>query len=513
MRNPALLPLSLLRMLWRHKLLIAAVWAGGTLLTVLIGSRLPRSYKAEVLILVDSQEIPERYVAPTVTSAIQERLATLNQQILSATRLSKIISALDLYRAERATMAPEEVIELMRKKITVKAERGLARERAAAFRVGFEADNPKVAARVANELANLYIQENLQFRERQASGTSRFLESQLLAAKKELDEQEAKVSRYKLQRNGELPEQADNLNAALTRLQMELQANQDALNRTQQTKALLENTLSIAQDSLQSLTNLSAAGRAAVSATLATVLPQQRRRSEVLREQLDNALVRYSESHPDVQALRKHYEAAVQAELADEKAAADALRAGGNAAGANLPPELARDAMLHRERIEGTQTQIRLAEREIHRLGQGRDRILRDIATLQGRIDRMPLREQELASLTRDYNISKENYQSLLQKKLAADMAADMERRQQSERFTVLDPATVPEKPSSPKLPLIYAGGSLFSLALGMCLAILLDLASDVLLGEWELPPDLKVLARVPRMRAARPEAASTGEL
>ncbi len=512
-RSPAFSPLSLTRTLWKHKVMVAAVWVGGSVATFVLAGLLPKTYKGEVLILVDSQEIPEKYVEPTVTSAMQERLATLNQQILSATRLTKIISALDLYREERQKMAPEEVIELMRKKISVRAERGLARERAGAFRVSFEDEVPAVAAKVANELASVYIQENLQFRERQAEGTSQFLESQLTAAKKELDEQEAKVSRYKLARNGELPEQENALNAAMTRMQLELSSNQDALNRAEQTKALLENSLAIAQGSVDAMTKATSAGQSAAASAIASLAPR-RRRSDVIRDQLDAALARYSERHPDVLALRQQLDSAIQAEAAQAEAAQEAAKDVGN--GRNLralPPEVAREVLAQNERIESTRTQVELASRDIARLRQERGQMLKELAVLQGRVDRLPLREQEMAALTRDYEISKANYQSLLQKKLSAEMAADMERRQQSERFTVLDPATVPETPSAPNLPLAYAGGSILALMLGIGGAFTRDLASDVLLGEWELPPGTIVLARVPRIRAgavmARSEATS----
>jgi len=501
-RAPAFSPLSLTRTLWKHKIMVAAVWVGGTAATIFLAELLPKVYKAEVVILVDSQEIPEKYVEPTVTSAMQERLATLNQQILSATRLTKIISTLDLYREERQKLAPEEVIELMRKNISVRAERGLARERAGAFRVSFEDKTPAVAAKVANELASVYIQENLKFRERQAEGTSQFLESQLAAAKKELDEQEAKVSRYKLARNGELPEQENALNAAMARMQLELSSNQDALNRAEQTKALLENSLAIAQGSVDAITKAASAGQSAAASAVASLAPQ-RRRSDILRDQLDAALARYSERHPDVLSLRQQLDAALQAEAAQARAAREAAKDAGSGRNPGAaPPEVAREIIAQNERIASTRTQVELAGREIARLREERGRMLKELAVLQGRVDRLPLREQEMAALTRDYEISKANYQSLLQKKLSAEMAADMERRQQSERFTVLDPATVPETPSAPNLPLVYAGGSILALMFGVGGAFIREFASDVLLGEWELPPGTIVLARVPRIRA-----------
>ncbi|MBZ5581446.1 MAG: hypothetical protein LAQ30_04430 [Acidobacteriia bacterium] len=108
------------------------------------------------------------------------------------------------------------------------------------------------------------------------------------------------------------------------------------------------------------------------------------------------------------------------------------------------------------------------------------------------------MREQEMAQITRDYEMSKENYKSLLDKQTAAAMSLDMERRQQSERFTILDRARIPEKPLKPKRPMLFAMGSAASLALGLLLGFTLELRRNVFLGEWELPEGTTVLARLP---------------
>jgi polysaccharide biosynthesis transport protein len=134
----------------------------------------------------------------------------------------------------------------------------------------------------------------------------------------------------------------------------------------------------------------------------------------------------------------------------------------------------------------------------------------------QSHIERLPIREQEMAQLTRDYEMSKENYKSLLDKQIAASMALDMERRQQSERFTVLDRARVPEKPVKPKRPMLYAIGTAGSLALGLLIGFVLELRRNVFLGEWELPEGTTVLARLPYIqvpvRSSQTGPAPTGK-
>lgn len=105
-----------------------------------------------------------------------------------------------------------------------------------------------------------------------------------------------------------------------------------------------------------------------------------------------------------------------------------------------------------------------------------------------------------MAQLTRDYEMSKENYKSLLDKKMAADEALDMERRQQSERFTILERAQIPQKPTKPKRPALYAGGAALALALALMIGFGAELRQNVLLGEWELPPGTMILARLPHI-------------
>jgi hypothetical protein len=157
-------------------------------------------------------------------------------------------------------------------------------------------------------------------------------------------------------------------------------------------------------------------------------------------------------------------------------------------------PELAHT----RNQLTGLKAQITGSDAELENRKAEQQRILRDLALYQRRIERLPVREQEMAQITRDYEMSKENYKSLLDKKMAAEMSLNMERRQQSERFVVLDRAQLPEKPIKPKKPLLYAGGSAAALLLALVLGFIAELRQNVFLGEWELPAGTPVLARLP---------------
>jgi uncharacterized protein involved in exopolysaccharide biosynthesis len=167
------------------------------------------------------------------------------------------------------------------------------------------------------------------------------------------------------------------------------------------------------------------------------------------------------------------------------------------AAPARVPAELVQA----RERVESVRAQIALLDKEIANRTTADERMRGDLTDLRARIERLPLREQEINRITRDYEISKGNYQALLAKKLAAEMATDMERRQKSERFTIIDPARPPLRPFAPNRRMLYAGGSLVGLALGLGLAFANEFRRNVLLGDWEFPRGTVVLASLPRIR------------
>jgi uncharacterized protein involved in exopolysaccharide biosynthesis len=159
-----------------------------------------------------------------------------------------------------------------------------------------------------------------------------------------------------------------------------------------------------------------------------------------------------------------------------------------------------------KEKVASLKSQIALTDREIADLEKRRERVLIDVGSVQSRMDKLPMREQQLASLTRDYEASKANYKSLLDKKLAAEMAANMERWQKAERFVMLDMARVPEKPTSPNRPVFMTGGVLVSLLFAAGIAFLLETRRNVFLGEWELPPGTVVVGRVPKMLIENPQ-------
>ncbi len=193
--------------------------------TVGVSLQLPNQYISEATIIVEQQQVPERYVTPTSTSDLSSSLQAMEQDVLSSTRLLRIIDDFSLYRQARKRRAPEELVELMRSNIEIKPLEANPERRAVnSFRISFTTDNAFTAQQVTSRLTSLFIEQNLKTREQQAVGTTTFLKGQLEMARNEWQKQEERLKDFKMQNLGELPEQQQGNLQILSGLQMQLQS-------------------------------------------------------------------------------------------------------------------------------------------------------------------------------------------------------------------------------------------------------------------------------------------------
>src|SRR5689334_9405647 len=384
-----LVPLTIIRMVGKHRIGVTLVSLLLCVISVAVVISLPPMYRAEALILVDSQKIPERYVSSSVGSDLQDRLATINQQILSSTKLNSLVAEYGLYKEEKKNHVQEEIVEMMRRDIQIKVERGWVGNRPGAFRIAYVSKSPTTSADVANRLASLYVTENLQAREQQAKDTQSFIDSRLSEAKNTLNKLELDLSKYKLQHNGELPEQETALSGTLSRLQVELQGIQEAINRAQQGKVMIENALSVAESTQVALSrsvNEQAAGGSSpqgnTSAGGATDAIR-RKPSELLEDQLKMIRLRYSDDFPDVKRIEAQIAKLKQAEAEDAKTTVKATPDTTTATPPAVAParpavsrEAAREVAQAQERVEQLRSQLKLVNRELEKRAADQDRTL-----------------------------------------------------------------------------------------------------------------------------------------
>jgi polysaccharide chain length determinant protein (PEP-CTERM system associated) len=445
----------------------------GTVVFFLAGATfvllLPDHYKATTTILVDPQKVPEKYVSPTVNSDPAQRLNTISQQVLSTTRLQQIIDDMQLYPELRGKVPREELIDLMRKDITITVKQGSSAG-LSAFTIEYEGRRREMVAKVANQLAASFIEWNVKNREQQAQDTTEFLDSQLAEAKKNLEEQEAKVSAFKLRHLGEMPEQQSANLQALSQLQTQFQANVEALNRLEVERTLLSR-------------GLESSGSGVVKTPPLTERARLEAERQQLKTQLQELQSRYTSAHPEVVSVTsrlQHVE--------------DRLKV--------LPPD---PPAASAQDSNSLAVRLQLLDRETKRLNDDQARLTQQMNSYRGKVDAVPVVEQQMAELNRNYGVSKEHYQSLLDKTFSAGMAADLERRQQAEHFTILDLAQVPERPFKPKRQLMIMAVLVGALALSLGLAYLKDMLNGTLKLERELktllPPGVPLLAAVPKLQ------------
>jgi len=449
---------------------------------------LPTRFKSSTLILVEEPTMPEKYVAPNVNENLQDRLQSITQQILSRTRLMTIIDKLHLYAGEKSRVTSDEQVERMRKDISIELVRDSRNSEISAFRVSFSAHDPRVAQQVTNELTGLFITENLKVRQEESQGTTTFIEKQLEDARVSLAEQEEKVRKFQSAHEGSLPTQQSSNLQILGGLQGQLQTEQDFLNTAKQQRVYYQTLI----EQYKNLHPAAKTGEGGLPLDLTSIDQELAK----MQAQLTELSSRYTDNYPDVQKLRiqiaktqRIRQEILNSLKTDPKQQADSTTLS-EADVQNSP------LLQLKSQLQANQLEIASRERSIATL-QAR------IGEYQGRLNVEPETEQQLAELTRGYEQSKANYDDLLKKKNQSEMATDMERMQQGERFTVLDPPSLPGKPDFPNRLRFCEIGVGIGLALGSLVVLLFEFFDDRMHGEKEIKALLPVtvLAEIPEIQ------------
>jgi polysaccharide chain length determinant protein (PEP-CTERM system associated) len=451
---------------------------------------LPVRYKSTTLILVQGPTMPKNYVVPNITDDLQEQLQTIQQQILSRTRLLTIIRKFDLYRDPQHPMTQDQQIKRMRSDIGKIELVRSPNNQITAFRVSYSAPTPKVAQEITGELTNLFITANLIERQKQSEQTTTFIEKQLDQARKSLAQQDLTVREFESAHQSELPtQQASNLQI-LSGLQAQLQSEQDSLNAAKQQRAYYESLIAQYRSSHP---------EEEASAQGSNSLEAMDKQIAVLRVQLADLSARYTSSYPAVETVKAQLAAAEQQRkgiVARQEAAAASQKSD------NLSNAASGDsaALLQlKGQLKSSQIDIAGRERSIESLSAR-------IGTYQARLNAAPTVQQQLADLTRGYQQSQANYNDLLKKETDSKMATRMEQLQQGQRFTLLDPPSLPSRPDSPNRLKFCGFGIAAGLLLGIVVVGILEFADDRLRSNKEIEDMIlpaNIMTEVPEVMSA----------
>ncbi len=443
----------------RRPLLVAIPFAVVIALSVVALFTLPKRFRSSTLILVETERVPESFVPKVATEDKGATLQALWTEILSRTRLERVIEETRPY-PELSSLS--QAVDTMRRRLLLNPSGSDG------FTIDFIHADPHVAQRVTARIAALFIEESTKTRAQQVEGAVDFLVSQVNAAREELEKKDLALRRFKEERMGKLPEQLQTNLATMGMLQQELRT--------------VDENLLFARERLDNLNR--SAGRTQSGA--AKAVADDSTNLADLRRQLLALRTRYTEEHPDVRSLTSRI-AQLEARRSETAFHGDAPE----------DPEAA-----------AMSTQLEGARLEVKKFEERRRDLEARIASLRARVEETPRTEQELATLTRDYKKLDDNYTSLLSKQMEAQMAGRLEQRWKGDRFRILDPANLPEKPYFPSKKLILGLG----LALGLFAGVAVSLAAEFLDPTVKDLADLKSLQDYPVLACIShlPSASST---
>jgi polysaccharide chain length determinant protein (PEP-CTERM system associated) len=458
----------------------------------LVSYAFPSKYTSQSLILVEQQRVPEEMVKPAVTEDLTTRVATLQQQVLSQSRLQP---AVEKIYPNKNPQAVGEMIDTIRLNMSVepvltdlssignganKPKKG--NSPVPGFYLNYSAPNAREAQQICNELTALFIEENLKSVQAAATGTTDVLNRGLEDAKKNLDDMDSRLAAFKKQYVGQLPGDEENNLKILTGLNTQLEANTQTLNRAQQDKAYTESMLAqqlAAWKSSQATTN---------PATLEKQLSD-------LQASLLQLRARYTDDHPDVIKTQADI-SEVKKKLGEVHKASETTDASTDKASASEPVD-----------IRQLRLQIHQYNELIAAANRDQKRLQEEISSYQGKVSLSPAVEEQYKQLTRDYDNAQKNYQDLLAKKSSADLTVKMNNQSQGERMFPLNPANLPDSPSFPNRLLFALGGLAAGFALGGGVALWLEYRDNAIrtAADAEAVLELPMLVAVPWVGATKP--------
>ena len=519
--------------------------AAGLLTAAAVALFWPPAYRSTATILIEQQELPSDLVRSTVTSFADERVQMISQRVMTTETLLGIIRRYDLYPRERSSETRDQIIKRMREDVGVKMisadvvdpRSGAPTKATIAFTVSFTNRSADEAAKVANELTTLFLNDNVEARTQLADGAATFLQAQVTQVSQHLGKVESELSAFEGKHFDALPD--------LTQLNMQLinstvQQLQETASREsslEQQQVFLQAQLAQLKpdsavfddtgqrvfstpDRLKMLRSQLAADRAAYGAAYPDIdrlsrevagleatekdptdINDLRRSLQQAQSKLAGAEKRYGPEYPDRVRLEREVKSYEQDLAAAAKAAersTASTSSGPTIQDADNPAYVQIRAQLNATRDDLTATQAREAKLQA------------DLDRYQHRVTETPRIQKQYQELTQDYDVTKTTYANLRARLAEAEIGKNLEIDRKGERFTLIEPPLVPEEPASPNRPLVMILGAVLSILLAVGVTALLEALDGTVRGRRDLVSlvaGVAPLAIIPDIELERPVA------
>ncbi len=466
----------------RRKLWIILLTLGISVCISVVALRLPSVYRAETVILVDPQKVPDSVVPTSVSGSVADRLSTIRQEVMSPTQLGLLTKEMNLYPGLRNKVSEQVLVARMQKSTSIEVVDS-GGQRLSAFRITFTDTDRNQVASVANRIANLFIERNLKARQQHFNGTSQFLETELQETKRQLEEKERLLQDVRSRYIMDLPESKQYHLEAMNTLRDQLRNSQDQVNRDRQSKVYLQSMAGLTAPTI----DLDQQGGASKSPYQAQL--------QRLETQLKEMQLKYGPNYPDVRKLRN--------DISQLKAKAESEKTTNETPG---PQVMAATHQIHNPVVEAEITKL---DQDIEEQTRNQSEFEKQIQYHVGKLQQVPVFEGQIAGLMRDYDSLRNHYNQLQAKKLDAVVAGELETHQAGERFEVLDPAVPPDGPAGPRRGIMILGGFFFGFMCGVGVAFLVEVSDESVRHEREAAQIFgkPVLAGIPQITSDKEHA------
>jgi len=436
---------------YRRKEIIIAVFLVVFPLAAYLAVSLPNVYQSSTVILITPPKVPPSYI-PSSLAPAYDRIYAITREILSPSELERIINELNLYPVTGSVFTREDRVETFRREILINIHSQDT------FSISYQSEIPEKAMQVVSRVTALFIGRSIQLREEQATGTTRFINTEADALLGEIEQQETRVNRYRIQHQSELPEQLDANLRTLEQLRRDFQSNTARLSSLRERKANLEKQV------LEAETMAPELARSQISVKGGNENAPQWELIQSRKHQLEALRMQYSDRHPDLILLKKEIEA-LEARMPVEKSKTkeSASTEIGSIGRAGNP---VRQMLLKH---------IADLKNEIESVQSANEEMQHQIASYQTRVDNTPLRGIELSKISRSYDTTLRTYHGLLGKGLESKISENLEKKQKGEQFQIIEPAKIPREPIRPNRQFILLVGLLAGVAGGFGLAFVLE--------------------------------------
>jgi len=476
------------------------------MLGVIIALSLPPIYTSYAVISIEDQEIPTRFVQPTITEYAEERIEKIRQQILTREKILGIIERFNLYPDIKDKKTPSELVRMMRKDIGLKTiaarwkQYGQTAAATVAFSLSYDSKDPAKAQMVADTLSNLFLEEDIKTRAKRSSGTADFLKAEQRRLEIEMRDQENKITEFKENHLREMPGDRGYNLQSIARLERELDQADTRLQLLQERKALLEAKLLL----VEPLTPIVVGGH-----DLA-INPAERLKR--LRLELASMQSIYSEKHPDIRK-KKNEIAKLEKEVNVSEDAVGKIKrlkqlelklASATAKLGSKHPDvkaIKREITIMKQQVDNLvtenvkkaiseempdnplyinlKTQLETIDMQFKALEQDKLTLSSKIEELQIRIENAPVVEKEYNVLKRDYDSLKQEYSGISNKLKNAELVQEMEGKEKGNRLRVTSSAYLPEEPSKPNRLMVIVLSFLLAIGISSGFALLRENFDD----------------------------------